>query len=165
MLSLRDDPDIVRLAHAGPWRREVHPTPGMIKDGLIRRFWNCRVDGLFARKGRNPAASRSPDRHRWQAPPDPRLKPRKNTHFHLLKDASHTLRMEQPRPLDGSKVQTLVNLPLPAPFGPISAWTVPRLIFRLTFLTAKTAELLREARGLEDDLRHVSSLFVIFSAS
>src|SRR4051812_13889084 len=52
MLSLRDDPDIVRLAHAGPWRREVHPTPGMIKDGLIRRFWNCRVDGLFARKGR-----------------------------------------------------------------------------------------------------------------
>src|SRR4051794_31842794 len=55
----------------------------------------------------NPAASRSPDRHRWQAPPDPRLKPRKNTHFHLLKDASHTLRMEQPRPLDGSKVQTL----------------------------------------------------------
>src|SRR4051812_50200744 len=25
----------------------------------------------------------------------------------LLKDASHTLRMEQPRPLDGSKVQTL----------------------------------------------------------
>src|SRR4051794_15884059 len=44
MLSLRDDPDIVRLAHAGPWRREVHPTPGMIKDGLIRRFWNCRVD-------------------------------------------------------------------------------------------------------------------------
>lgn len=52
MLSLRDDPDIVRLAHAGPWRREVHPTPGMIKDGLIRRFWNCRVDGLFTRKGR-----------------------------------------------------------------------------------------------------------------
>src|SRR4051794_31628630 len=59
MLSLRDDPDIVRLAHAGPWRREVHPTPGMIKDGLIRRFWNCRVDGLFALKrrksGRIPA--------------------------------------------------------------------------------------------------------------
>jgi hypothetical protein len=50
MLSLRDDPDIVKLAHAGPWRREVHPTPGMIKDGLIRRFWNCRVDGLFALK-------------------------------------------------------------------------------------------------------------------
>jgi hypothetical protein len=60
MLSLRDDPDSVRLAHAGPWRREVHPTPGMIKDGLIRQFRNCRVDGLFARKrrisGRIPAA-------------------------------------------------------------------------------------------------------------
>jgi hypothetical protein len=52
MLSLRDDPDIVRLAHAGGWRCEVHPTAGMIKDGLIRRFRNCRVDGLFARKGR-----------------------------------------------------------------------------------------------------------------
>ena len=64
MLSLRDDPDVVRLAHAGPWRREVHPTPGMIKDGLIRRFWICRVDGLFARKrrksGRIPAAGPSP---------------------------------------------------------------------------------------------------------
>ena len=52
MLSLRDDPDIVRLAHAGGWRCEIHPTAGMIKDGLIRRFRNCRVDGLFARKGR-----------------------------------------------------------------------------------------------------------------
>jgi hypothetical protein len=64
MLSLRDDPDIVRLAHAGPWRCEIHPTPGMIKDGLIRRFWNCRVDGLFALKsrksGRIPAAGPSP---------------------------------------------------------------------------------------------------------
>src|SRR3954447_4242127 len=66
--------------------------------------------GCSPEKVENPAASRSPDRHRWQAPPDPRLKPRKNTHFHLLKDASHTLRMEQPRPLDGSKVQTLVNI-------------------------------------------------------
>jgi hypothetical protein len=27
-----------------------------------------------------------------------------------LKDACYTLRMEQPRPLDGSKVQTLVNV-------------------------------------------------------
>src|SRR3954464_6562324 len=63
--------------------------------------------GCSPEKVENPAASRSPDRHRWQAPPDPRLTPRKNTHFHLLKDASHTLRMEQPRPLDGSKVQTL----------------------------------------------------------
>src|SRR3954471_9733856 len=65
--------------------------------------------GCSPEKVENPAASRSPDRHRWQAPPDPRLKPRKNTHFHLLKDASHTLRMEQPRPLDGSKVQTLAS--------------------------------------------------------
>src|SRR3954466_11215238 len=66
--------------------------------------------GCSPEKVENPVASRSPDRHRWQAPPDPRLKPRKNTHFHLLKDASHTLRMEQPRPLDGSKVQTLETL-------------------------------------------------------
>src|SRR3954449_8859075 len=64
--------------------------------------------GCSPEKVENPVASRSPDRHRWQAPPDPRLKPRKNTHFHLLKDACYTLRMEQPRPLDGSKVQTLV---------------------------------------------------------
>src|SRR4051812_39520632 len=63
--------------------------------------------GCSPEKVENPVASRSPDRHRWQAPPDPRLKPRKNTHFHLLKDACYTLRMEQPRPLDGSKVQTL----------------------------------------------------------
>src|SRR3954447_15340813 len=63
--------------------------------------------GCSPEKVENPAASRSPDRHRWQAPPDPPLKPRKNTHFYLLKDASHTLRMEQPRPWDGSKVQTL----------------------------------------------------------
>src|SRR3954464_1087449 len=66
--------------------------------------------GCSPEKVENPVASRSPDRHRWQAPPDPRLKPRKNTHFHLLKDACYTLRMEQPRPLDGSKVQTLVRL-------------------------------------------------------
>src|SRR3954467_5039495 len=65
--------------------------------------------GCSPEKVENPVASRSPDRHRWQAPPDPRLKPRKNTHFHLLKDACYTLRMEQPRPLDGSKVQTLVR--------------------------------------------------------
>src|SRR3954447_26048378 len=64
--------------------------------------------GCSPEKVENPVASRSPDRHRWQAPPDPRLKPRKNTHFHVLKDACYTLRMEQPRPLDGSKVQTLV---------------------------------------------------------
>src|SRR3954454_19311376 len=67
--------------------------------------------GCSPEKVENPVASRSPDRHRWQAPPDPRLKPRKNTHFHLLKDACYTLRMEQPRPLDGSKVQTLVKQP------------------------------------------------------
>ncbi len=32
-----------------------------------------------------------------------------NTHFHPLKDASHTLPMEQPRAMDQTKVQTLVR--------------------------------------------------------
>src|SRR3954467_4047670 len=34
----------------------------------------------------------------------------KNTHVHPLKDASHALRMEQPRPMDRTKVQTLAAL-------------------------------------------------------
>src|SRR3954470_8342633 len=82
--------------------------------------------GCSPEKVENPAASRSPDRHRWQAPPDPRLKPRKNTHFHLLKDASHTLRMEQPRPVDGSKVQTLGTYYTPSA-DPAELMIVPHL--------------------------------------
>src|SRR4051812_976584 len=58
----------------------------------------------------NPVASRPLDRRRRQSRPDPRPTPQKNTHVHPLKDASHALRMEQPRPLKGTKVQTLVNL-------------------------------------------------------
>src|SRR3954447_10895599 len=70
--------------------------------------------GCSPERAENPVASRSPDRRRRQSPPDPRPNPRKNTHFHSLKDVYHALRMEQLRPLKGTKVQTLVKVNLPS---------------------------------------------------
>lgn len=71
MLAVHDPDIALQLAIIAPWRRERHPTAGMVKRGIAILFRNVSVNPLWDRKQRKFQSPNAPDACA-QAPPHTR---------------------------------------------------------------------------------------------